>query len=245
MAFRMDAGRAGVEERERAPRLAISVARLGRRDASSRYKTSAVTVRSGGSTWEVWLNVQPPAAVGGPGGPEPGLWQDGDGVWHVCSDADLYPDLTDHEGFCAAANARKIRPEPVLITRRWCPRRRRSGKERRSSTPAPRRRGARGSPFVGDGTPGGPRSDRDGSPEPAREHRAGENYYVPLASWCDEGTEESVMENAPAVDVGMLQCGQPTGLLSYRITIGNARATRIGKKEVGGKTRRDKRWMIT
>ena len=45
--------------------------------------------------------------------------------------------------------------------------------------------------------------------------------------------------------VGILQCGQPNGLLSYRITIGDARATRIGKKDVDGKTRRDKRWMIT
>ena len=54
---------------------------------------------------------------------------------------------------------------------------------------------------------------------------------------------ERVCWNAPM--------GQPNGLLSYRITIGDymitigdARATRIGKKSVGGKTRRDKRWMI-
>ena len=79
----MDAGQAGVKETERAPRLAISVAKLGKRDAFSRYKKSAVTVRSGGSSWEVWLNVQPPAAVGGPGGPKPGLWQDEEGRWHV------------------------------------------------------------------------------------------------------------------------------------------------------------------
>merc|ERR1719221_897947 len=70
MAFRMDAGQAGVKEAERAPRLAISVAKLGRRDAFFRYKNSAVTVRSGRSVWEVWLNVRPPAAVGGSGGPE-------------------------------------------------------------------------------------------------------------------------------------------------------------------------------
>ena len=202
MAFRMDAGPAGVKETARAPRIAISVVQLGRRDASSCYKKSVVTVRSGGSSWEVWLNVGPPAAAGEPGGPEPGLRQDGDGVWHVSGDADLCPDLTDYEGFCAAANARKIRPEPVLITRRWCPRRRRSGKERRASTPAPRRRGMGGSSFVRDGPPERPSKDRDGAPDPARAAGAGENYYVPLASWCDEGAEESVVKNAPAVEGG-------------------------------------------
>ena len=148
MAFRMDAGPAGVKETERVPRIAISVVQLGRRDASSRYKKSVVAVRSGGSSWEVWLNVAPPAAAGEPGGPEPGLGQDAEGVWSVCGDADLCPDLPDYLGFCATANARKIRPEPVLITRRWCPRRRRSGKERRSSTPAPRRQGTGSCPCV-------------------------------------------------------------------------------------------------
>ena len=137
MAFRMDAGPAGVKETERVPRIAILVVKMGRRDASSRYKESVVTARSGGSSWEVWLNVTPPAPAEGPGEHEPGLRQDVDGVWHVSGDADLCPDLTDYEGFCAAANARKIRPEPVLITRRWCPRRQRSGRERRASTPAP------------------------------------------------------------------------------------------------------------
>ena len=114
----MDAGQAGAKETERATRLAISVEKLGRRDASSRYRKSAVTVRSGGSTWEVWLNVQPPAAVGGPGGPEPGLWQDEEGGCHVSGEADLCPDLLDYKSFCAAANTRKIHPEPALITRR-------------------------------------------------------------------------------------------------------------------------------
>ena len=74
MAFRMDAGQAGVKETERPPRLAILVARLGKRDASSRYKKIAVTVRAQGSVWEVWLNVRPPTTVWEPGGPEPGLW---------------------------------------------------------------------------------------------------------------------------------------------------------------------------
>ena len=110
MAFRMDAGQAGAKETERATRLAISVEKLGRRDARSRYRKSAVTVRSGGSTWEVWLNVQPPAAVGGPGGPEPGLCQDEEGGWHVSGDADLCPDLPDNESFCLAANVRKVCP---------------------------------------------------------------------------------------------------------------------------------------
>ena len=50
VAFRMDAGPAGVKETARAPRIAISVVQLGRRDASSRYKKSVVTVRSGGSS---------------------------------------------------------------------------------------------------------------------------------------------------------------------------------------------------
>ena len=79
----------------------------------------------------------PPAAAGESRGPEPGLWQDAEGMWHVRGDADLRPDLPDYLGFCATANARKIRPKPVLITRRWYPRRRRSKKERRSLTPAP------------------------------------------------------------------------------------------------------------
>ena len=52
MAFWMDAGQVGVKETARAPRLPILVARLGKRDASSCYKKSSVTARSGGCVWE-------------------------------------------------------------------------------------------------------------------------------------------------------------------------------------------------
>ena len=42
MAFRMDAGPAGVKETERVPRMAILVVKMGRRDTSSCYKKSVV-----------------------------------------------------------------------------------------------------------------------------------------------------------------------------------------------------------
>ena len=110
MAFRLDAGPAGVEETARAPRLAIPVGRLGRHDASFHYERSAVKVRQGSSIWEVWLNVDP-AVIGAPVGPGPGLWQDEEGEWNARGDA-------DYEEFCAAANATRVRPEPVQVLRR-------------------------------------------------------------------------------------------------------------------------------
>ena len=123
MAFRIDAGQAGAKETESATRLAVSVARLGKRDASYRYKRSTVTVRAGRSAvWVVWLNVLPPFAIRGPGDTEPRLWQDEEGRWRVSGDAENCPDLPDYERFCAAANAGKVGPEPVLVSRLWCPR---------------------------------------------------------------------------------------------------------------------------
>ena len=77
-------------------------------------------VRVQGSVWEIYLNVWPLAAAGESVGSEPRLWQDKEDRLHVSGDADLCPDLPGHERFYAAANARGIRPVPVLITRRWC-----------------------------------------------------------------------------------------------------------------------------
>ena len=73
MAFRIDAGHAGVGKTGGAPRLAIPVGRLGRHDAAFHYERSAVRVRQGSSVWEVWPNVDP-AAIPGPMGSGPRLW---------------------------------------------------------------------------------------------------------------------------------------------------------------------------
>jgi len=109
MALRVDAGH-GVKETGSAQGLAIPVGHLGRHDASFHYSRSAVKVRWGDSTFEVWLNVDP-AAIGGPESPGPGMWQDEEGRWHARGDADL-------EELCAAANSTGICPEPVQIVRR-------------------------------------------------------------------------------------------------------------------------------
>ena len=105
MAFRLDAGPAGVEETARAPRLAIPVGHLGGHDASFRYARSAVTLRQDNSTWKVFLNVHPDA-IGEPGDSGPGLWLDEEGQWHACGDADF-------KEFCAAANSTRVFPERV------------------------------------------------------------------------------------------------------------------------------------
>ena len=192
MAFRIDAGQAGAKETESATRLAVSVARLGKRDASYRYKRSTVTVRAGRSAvWVVWLNVLPPFAIRGPGDTEPRLWQDEEGRWRVSGDAENCPDLPAYERFCAAANAGKVGPEPVLVSRLWCPRQRASGKERRCPTPAPRPPPSSNSTLGQGGTAAEPRTGGGGSLEPAPASRADKNCYDLLNSWCDEVAEES------------------------------------------------------
>ena len=128
MAFRVDAG-PGVRKTDCDPGLAIPVGRLGRHDPSFRYERGTVKVRQGSSIWEVWLNVHP-AAIGEPVGSEPGLWLDEEEQWHARGDA-------DYESFCAAANSTEVRPEPVLVVRRWSACRRGAGKERRPPTSAP------------------------------------------------------------------------------------------------------------
>ena len=153
MAFRLDAGPAGVGKKARAPRLAIPVGRLGGHDASFRYTRSAVTFRQGNSTWKVFLNVHPDA-IGEPGDAGPGLWLDEEGRWHARGDA-------DYEEFCAAANLTRACPEPVQVARRWSPRRRGAGKERRPPTPDTRRPLHTDTIFERVCTSGGPRSDWD------------------------------------------------------------------------------------
>ena len=172
MAFRLDAGPAGVEETARAPRLAIPVGRLGGHDASFRYARSAVTFRQGDTTWKVFLNVHPDA-IGEPVDSGSGLWQDEEGQWHARGDV-------DYKEFCAAANSSRVCPEPVQVIRRWASCRRGAGKERRPPAPDPRRPRTTDTLLERVRASGGPRSGRDGPQEPARADGGGTNYYAPL-----------------------------------------------------------------
>ena len=82
------------------------------------------------------------------------------GLRHAHGDA-------DYEEFCAAANSTGVRPEPVQVARRWPPRRRSAGKERRSPTPSPRRPLTSDARIERASTSDGPRTDRDVSQESA------------------------------------------------------------------------------
>ena len=129
MALLLDAGRSGSTEMDEIPELVIPVARLGKRNASFHYARSAVTVRQGGRTWQVWVNV-PPSAVEDEAGPGPRLMQDDEGNWHASGGEDSLRDLPEYEEFCAAANSAKVRAQPVYLIRRWCAPRRTQGRER-------------------------------------------------------------------------------------------------------------------
>ena len=115
MAFRIDAGQPGTTAIGDNPRILISVAKLGKRNTSTRYKRNAVTMNYRRSTWQVWLNVSP-AAVEGTKGPMPRIWQDLDGSWQSGRNAAVCPELQDYKDFCIAANLTKTSSQAVAIS---------------------------------------------------------------------------------------------------------------------------------